>query len=248
VLGRIRRFVAGLTLPIKGGTFLLRHRRLLLLALAPLLVNSILYVTAVVLFIYYSGEVFSFIMERPDTWYMLIVYYLLRILVFLITLAVFVFSFVFVGTVVSAPFLELLSERTEEMLQGRRGDQSFQFSQWAFGILRSIGHTVSIFFLLAVTFPLSFIPVLGHAAWLGLGWILLAYDFTGFVTDRRQLSFREKWQVLLSDLSGSLGFGAAIFFLTVIPLFGLVSLPLAAVAGTMLSLEQITRRKVSARV
>lgn len=237
MLSGIRRFVVAVTLPIKGGVFLLRHRRLLWLAAIPVLLNIVLYTAAIILFIRYAGEWFSFIMERPDTWYLLIVYYVLRLLAFLIGIAVFIFSFVFVGTIIAAPFLDILSERTEAILRGTHADQPFHVRQWTIDALRSIGHAVITLFILLIAFPLSFVPIVGHAAWLGLGWLLLTYEFTGFVMDRWRFSFREKWRLLLSDLSGSFGFGAATFFITMIPLVGLVSLPVATVAGTMLFLS-----------
>jgi CysZ protein len=103
--------------------------------------------------------------------------------------------------------------------------------------LRSAGHAAKNLAILIAAFPLNFIPLIGQAAWLGLGWLLLAYDFTSFAMDRRRLSFREKWRLLLADWPSTLGFGAAVFGLMVVPLIGLVVLPTAAVAGTMLVLD-----------
>lgn len=234
----LRRLIEGVTLPITGSLLLVRHRRLLVLALAPLLLNILLYTAAVLLFVRYYGEWFSLLMDRPEVWYWLIVYYLLRSLAFLVGVAVFIFSFAFVGAIIAAPFLELLSEQTEAILRGRGDDRPFRLRQWLIDIVRSIGHAISVLLILAVALPLSFIPVAGHMAWLGLGWVLLAYEFAGFAMDRRRLSFREKGCSTLSDLYGSLGFRAATFFPMAIPLLGLVSLPVAAVAGTMLFLTR----------
>jgi CysZ protein len=244
----IRRFAEGVALPIKGGVFLLRRRRLLLLALAPLLLNLALYVTAVALFVRYYDEWFGLLMDRPEAWYLLVGYYALRILALLVAVAVFIFSFVFVGTVLAAPFLELLSERTEAALRGLRDDQPFRIRQWTVDVLRSVGHAAKTLFILIAAFPLSFLPVVGPAAWLILGWLLLAYDLTSFAMDRRRLSFREKWRLLLTDASGTLGFGAAIFFLMAVPLVGLLVLPAAAVAGTMLFLDLEARPPLSIKV
>ena len=112
-------------LPIRGATFLLRHRRLLPLAVAPFLLNALLYAAAVYAFFQYYNDWFSLIMERPEVWYWLSVYYVLCVLAFLMAAAVFVFSFVFVGTILAAPFLDLLSHRTEVIVQGTKLDQPF---------------------------------------------------------------------------------------------------------------------------
>jgi len=236
------RLVKGLMLPIRGGAFLLRHRRLLPLAIAPFVLNTLLYAGAVFAFFHYYDNWFSFIMQRPEAWYWLGVYYVLRVLAFLMGVAVFVFSFVFVGTVLASPFLDLLSERTEAIVQDRTSDQPFSLPQLLRNVLRSAGHAFLIIGILALTFPVNFLPVIGHALWLGLGWLLLAYDMSSFAMDRRQLSFRKKWRLLLSNKAGAFGFGATTFCLTVIPFIGFAVLPAAVVAGTLLFLDIETQQ------
>jgi CysZ protein len=237
MLRTIRRFAAGLLLPLKGSVFLCQHRSLRRLAVAPLLLNVVLYGATLVLFIHYYSDLFALLMDRPDAWYGLVGYYLLRLLAFVLIGAVFLFSFTLVGTVLAAPFLELLSERTEAVLRAPRAEQPFRLTRWVADILRSVGHACTLLLLLAVTFPLSFLPVAGPVAWLGLGCLLLAYDFASIAMDRRRWSFREKWRLLLGDMAGTLGFGAALFCLLAVPLVGWLMLPPAAVAGTMLLLD-----------
>ena len=94
--------------------------------------------------------------------------------------------------------------------------------------------------ILVLTFPINFLPIIGHALWLGPGWLLLAYDMSSFCMDRRQLSFRDKCRLLLSNKASALGFGVTTFCLTVIPLIGFIMLP--AVAGTLLFLDIETQR------
>jgi CysZ protein len=237
MLRPIRRFAAGLLLPLKGSVFLCQHQSLLRLAMAPLLLNVVLYGTTLVLFIHYYSDLFALMIDRPDAWYWLVGYYVLRLLAFVLLGAVFLFSFTLVGTVVAAPFLELLSERTEAVLRPPPTAQPFRLTRWAADILRSLGHACTLLLILAVTFPLSFLPVAGPVAWLGLGCLLLAYDFTTIAMDRRRWSFREKWRRLLGDTAGTLGFGVALFGLLAVPLVGWLMLPPAAVAGTMRLLD-----------
>ena len=204
----------------------------------PLILNIILYVIAITLFIQYYETGFGLLIARPAAWYWLIGYYLLRGLAFVATIGVFLFSFVFIGRALATPFLDVLSEWTEDTLHGAPTQRPFYLGRWIVDILRSLGHTLVMLFLLAVAFPLSFIPVIGQAAWLGLGWLLLVYDFTAFALDRRRLTFREKWQRVLSDRAGSFGFGAALFVLLAIPVVNLFGLSVAAVSGTFRVYEQ----------
>ena len=224
-------------LPVKGGTFLLHNPRLLPLAAAPFLLNTLLYAAAVYAFFQYYDHWFSLVMERPEAWYWLGVYYVLRVLAFLMGAAVFIFSFVFVGTVLAAPFLDLLSHRTEIIVEGTGLDQPFHLQQLVLSVVRSAGHAILIIGFLALAFPISFIPVVGHAIWLGLGWLLLAYDMSSFSMDRRAFTFRNKWRLLMRNKAGVIGFGATTFCLTPIPIVGFVILPAAVVAGTLLFLD-----------
>ena len=234
----ITRFAQGFALPIRGAALLWRTPALRRLAIVPLLLNSVLYLIALTLFFQHYGTGFSLFVDRPEAWYWLIGYYLLRGVAFLVGLAVFVFSFVFVGKALATPFLDILSERTELILRGSPTNQAFQLGRWLIDILRSLGHTILILMVLIIAFPLSFIPVVGTAAWLGLGWLLLVYEFTSFALDRRRLTFREKCVHILSDRAESLGFGAALFVLLAIPVVNIVGLSVAAVSGTLLVFER----------
>ena len=234
----ITRFIQGFALPFRGAALLWRTPALRRLAIAPLILNIILYIIAISLFTQYYETGFGLLIARPEAWYWLIGYYVLRSLAFVAAIGVFLFSFVFIGRALATPFLDILSEWTEDTLHGTPTNRPFHLGHWIVDILRSLAHTLGLLFLLAAAFPLSFIPVIGQAAWLGLGWLLLAYDFTSFALDRRRLSFRAKWQRVLSHRAGSLGFGAALFVLLAIPVVNLFGLSVAAVSGTLLVYEQ----------
>ena len=230
----LSRFVQGFVLPIRGAALLWRTPALRRLALVPLLLNSVLYLLTLTLFFQFYDTGFSLFIDRPEAWYWLIGYYVLWGLAFLIVVALFVFSFVFVGKALATPFLDILSERTELALQGSSTTEAFQLGRWLIDILRSLGHSILILLVLIIAFPLSFIPAVGAAVWIGLGWLLLVYEFTSFALDRRRLTFRQKCVRILSNRAESLGFGAALFVLLTIPVVNIVSLSVAAVSGTLL--------------
>ena len=225
-------------LPMRGAALLWRTPALRRLAIVPLILNVILYAIAISLFIQYYETGFGLLIARPEAWYWLIGYYVLRGLAFVTVIGVFLFSFVFIGRALATPFLDILSEWTEDALQGTPTNRPFHLGHWIVDILRSLGHTLGMLFLLVAAFPLSFIPVIGQAAWLGLGWLLLVYDFSGFALDRRRLTFREKWRHAHSERAGSFGFGAALFVLLAIPVVNLFGLSVAAVSGTLRVYEQ----------
>jgi len=238
----IGRFIAGFVLPLQGGVLLLRHRRLLAVAAVPLGLNLLLYFAALALVVHYYEEWFGLFFAQPQAWYWLVGYVVLRLAAFVLLLAALMFSFVFVGTALAAPFLEVLSVRVERLLQDPEALTPVPPLSWLRDLVRALGHAVLLLLLWIGLFPLSFLPGLGHAFWLVGSWVLLAYNFAAFALERRRLSFREQWRWLLREWAATLGFGAAVFVLLLLPLVGLVLLPTAAVGGTLLVLE-IDRRQ-----
>jgi len=228
------RFLTGFLLPLKGGEVLLHHRRLWPFALAPLLLNIVLYLAAFFLLAHYYKEWFGLALAPPQHWYLLVGYYVLRLLALLVVAALLLFSFVLVGTVLAAPFLELLSARVEALLSGQREESRVSFLQFIADCGRTVGHSLLCLGLLVAAVPLNFLPGLGHMAWLLLSWLLLAYNFATFAMDRRRMTFGAKWRWLLAEWAATLGFGAALFVMMAIPIVGFVLLPVATVAGTLL--------------
>src|ERR1051325_152097 len=113
----VTQFFTGFLLPLKGGLLLLRPRRLLAVAAAPLLLDILLYLTAFLLVVHYYEEWFGLLWAQPDAWYWYAGYVVLRFAAFVLLLALLFFSFVFIGTAVASPFLEVLSARVEQLLQ-----------------------------------------------------------------------------------------------------------------------------------
>jgi len=228
-------------LPLKGGLLALRHRHLLALAVVPLILNLMLYLAALALVVHYYEEWFGLLFAQPQAWYWLVSYVILRLVAFVLLLAALLFSFVFVGTALAAPFLEVLSARVERVLQGQDALTPVRPLPWLRDLVRALGHAFLLLLLWMGLFPLSFLPGLGHVLWLVGSWLLLAYNFASFALERRRWSFREQWRMLLREWAATLGFGAAVFLVLLLPLVGLVLLPTAAVGGTLLVLEIDTR-------
>jgi CysZ protein len=246
-MGRIiGSFLTGFVLPLRGGLFLLRHRRLLALATVPLVLNLLLYTAAIAFVVRYYAVWFALLLPQPQAWYLLVGYEVLRLLAFLLILAAFLFSFVFVGTAVAAPFLDVLSARVEHLLQDRHGIQPVRAQPWFVELVRALGHALLLLLIWVVTFPLSFLPGIGPPLWLLESCLLLAYNFAAFALERRPWSFREQWRRLLREWAATLGFGAAVFVMMMVPVVGLLLLPTAAVAGTMLVLDIEARSPGSA--
>jgi CysZ protein len=82
------------------------------------------------------------------------------------------------------------------------------------------------------------LPVVGHGLFLVGGVyltaIFLGYDYMDFCMARREWSFSRKWRALKDNRALALGLGGGLALVMLVPILGLLSLPMAAVGGTLL--------------
>jgi len=233
----LRDFLAGVLLLFRGGSLVLRHPQLRQRAVKPFLLTVVLYGLGGGLLVHTARERLALLLHQPDPWYLVLGQVALALVTVAGIVAVALFAFVLVARIIASPFLAQLSEDTERQIRGQITEESFTVRTFVGDFGRAIGHSLALVCLLGVTFPLSFIPVIGPIVWVGSGWGLLAYDFASFTLDRRHWSLTKKYAFLRSAWPRVLGFGAATFVLMAVPLGGLLALPAATVAGTLLVLE-----------
>jgi uncharacterized protein involved in cysteine biosynthesis len=232
-----RDFLAGFLLLFRGGSLVIRHPQLRQRAVKPFLLTVVLYGIGGGVLVHTAREQLALMLNQPDPWYLVLGQVALALVTVAGILVVALFAFILVARVIASPFLAQLSEDTERQVRGHLPEESFAIGTFVGDFGRAIGHSLALVCLLGMTFPLSFIPVIGPIVWIGSGWILLAYDFASFTLDRRHWSLKKKYALLRSVWPRVLGFGAATFALMAVPLGGLLVLPAATVAGTLLVLE-----------
>jgi CysZ protein len=233
----LRDFLAGFLLLFRGGSLVVRHPQLRQRAVKPFLLTVVLYGIGGGVQVHTARERFALLLHQPDPWYLVLGQVALALVTIAGIVVVALFAFVLVARMIASPFLAQLSEDTERQIRGHLLEESFAIGTFVGDFGRGIGHSLALVCLLSVTFPLSFIPVIGPIVWMGSGWTLLAYDFASFALDRRHWSLAKKYAFLRSAWPRVLGFGAATFVLMAVPLGGLLVLPAATVAGTLLVLE-----------
>lgn len=233
----LRDFLAGFLLLFRGGSLVVRHPQLRQRAVKPLLLTLVLYGIGGGVLVHTARERFTLLVNQPDSWFVILGQLALALVTVAGIVVVALFAFVLVARVIASPFLAQLSEDTERQVRGHVLAESFAIGTFVGDFGRALGHSLALVCLLGVTFPLSFIPVIGPVMWMASGWGLLAYDFASFTLDRRHWSLKKKYTFLRAAWPRVLGLGAAIFALMAIPLGGLLALPAATVAGTLLVLE-----------
>lgn len=224
------------------------HRDLLKLCLIPLLINLAVFTVAAAGLYMYWGEIINWIWPRPDAWGWKILWYILYVfMVAMVLLMGYVLFFALQG-ILSAPFNDLISERVEQRAYGKAPPPTTA-GRLARGVAASLVcearkqglYVLGMGLLLLIKL---LIPVAGPVIFLVGGFLLSAsffcYDFMDFSMARRELSWAHKRAVLRENRALTLGFGAILAGAMAVPLVSSVSMPMAAVGGTLLfcDLEQ----------
>lgn len=153
-------------------------------------------------------------------------------------------AFVSVTGAVAGPFNELLSGAVEEAVTGVPGPR-FSLAGFlrdaAIGILHAARRLLAFVAGALVVFAIGLVPVVGTVIAAALGFWLAAraaaYDCYDAVLARRGLAYQAKLAVLARHRGRTLGLGAAVAGLLLVPLVNLVALGVGATAATLTLLE-----------
>jgi CysZ protein len=158
------------------------------------------------------------------------------------------FVFVAVAGMIAGPFNETLSEHLEARLTGHA---PAPFALGAFvrgfatGVVHGVRRLLASLIGLVLVFALGAIPVVGTiaAALIGM-WLAAqnaAYDCYDAVLARRALGYRAKLAYLAHHRQRTLGLGAAVAAMMLVPGVNLVALGLGAAGATLAALEHEQR-------
>jgi CysZ protein len=149
------------------------------------------------------------------------------------------FGFMLVGNVVAAPFNDLLAARVLAT-RGASGDRggggglSLRGTLASFGDeLRKLGFVAARALPALVLFVFPGVNVVAPAVWFVVASVLLAYEYLEFPFAKAGTRFADQRQVLRHDALATLGFGAGVSALMLIPGLNLAAIP-ASVAGACL--------------
>ena len=248
--------IRGFQLALQGVSFLARHRVLWKWALLPAIVNIIVFALAFALFLSFYPDLYALAtgflrLDPPQTWYAWLWIAPLRLLAWglglllLITALVGMYVvFLLLGTMLAAPFLDILAQRVEALVTGRALQEHTTFLDGIQNIGRGIIEELRrLGFFLAVHLTLlllGLLPVLTPFTVLAatlFTMLFLPLEYGSFAMDHRQLRFRQRRALVWQHRWLMLGFGAAAFLTLLVPLLNFVCLPVLVVSGTQLIIE-----------
>lgn len=252
----MRDLARGFRYPFASFGFLREHPRLIGYILIPVTINLLVFGGVV----YFGLEALDHFVRQwlpqGDAWYWALLNYLLWLLVSGIVAVVIFFTFVLVGSIIAAPFNDLLSEKTEAVVRGRGAEAPFRLGVFLRETLRTMFEEVRRLGAFAVgmigILLLNVIPGVGQVLAAVLSFLFLLYflviDYTGFVLNRWQLNFREQRAYIRSRRPLMFGFGLGVFCLVSIPFLQLMAIPLAVIGATRLCCEHPPARGVESEL
>lgn len=225
----LREAAAGALAPIQGVIMLVRSRGMWPAALLPLLLGL-------------AWSAFSlllvFAVPRPENWFWAGVHYALR--------GVLLSGIIFVQTLIAlaAPILDLLSEKTEQVLGARPRTllwrDLLRARVWWRMLLALIEAVKLLGFkllLVLASTALSWIPIAGPPLAYLISGLATGIDFLDYPLARRDIPLRTKLAWARQHWAAALAFGATVLFLLSIPGVGGIMLTPSVVGGTYLLLQ-----------
>jgi CysZ protein len=226
---------------VSSGLAVLRaHPALWKWLLAPALVTLVLIVAAVAGIVHLVDPVVGWITSHLPHVLASAAGTLVELVVILLLGLAGMLVFVAVAGAIAGPFNEMLSEQIEARL---RGEPAPGFSlpeflhQLGLGLVHGIRRLIVAVLGSLLVIAIGFIPVVGTvAAFVIGGWFAAraaAYDSYDAVLSRRSLGYRAKLDYLEANRSRTLGLGAAVAAMLLVPGLNLIALGLGAAGATV---------------
>ncbi len=218
----------GLLAPFRGAAFIARHG-LWGYLLLPLLLNAGLAGLSVWLGLRVVRQKLGseFLASSP---------FVADVIVIVLAALAGLLFFVVLQPVVGAPFVDLLSEKTERVLRGNVPSVGFVHSA-ALALRHGLLKAVLYAFALAMVLLLGAVSGVGGGFGVVLYAIFLAFDGFDYPLSRRGISFGGKWRYLARHPGQTLGYCAGASVLYLLPLAAIVAPSLAAVGATLVYLD-----------
>lgn len=213
------------------------QRRLVLLSLAVILTNVIVYCVLLGVGIYYSGVVSQFLAGiLPDSMSLRWIEVLLQVFIVVAWAMVALFLSIGVASVLTSPLLDSLSERTEKLLTGDVHPTPLSIGSF----VTETGATLAIMVRSTVlgivaTLLLGWIPVVGQVVPFVVAALFVALNFIQPTAARHGVTPRERIRMLCHNKAVILGFGlpVGVFPFLLVPILT----PALMVGGTRLYLS-----------
>ncbi len=234
---------------VMDGLSLVRQRGLRRFVAIPILINLVVFIT---LGWWLVGQFESWLeslswLERwADVWLVGGIITVMQWLFGIVLLVIAFYTFTVIANLIGAPFNALLAEKVEAHL--RAGATASQPVDW-WALVRSVPGSIineasKLLYMIKWLIPLGILylipglQILAAPLTLLFGAWMLAVEYMDYPMGNHGMNFRSVRAQLKSRRASSLGFGAGVTLLTLVPVLNLVAMPVAVAAATSLWVKQ----------
>jgi len=233
------------------GVRLLWHPKLRAYILVPLLVNIVLFIVLTSALISYLGMFTHGLSFDVADWLKPAVDFflaLLGIVLVVLVLIIYAYSFNIITNIIAAPFYGLLAEKAEELLTGEPLEGEAIGSMVPRVFKREIKKLLyfimrGLLIMLIMLLISLVIPVVGGLAALaiGLSWNVwcMTIQYADYPADNHRCSFTRTRKKLWNSRYSSFGFGGMITVCSIIPIVNIFAMPAAVTGGTLYWLNEL---------
>ncbi len=143
------------------------------------------------------------------------------------------FTFVAVAGIISIPFMDMMSEKIEQIIRPHDEEADFWFGL-KHGFISSLIVLLRMLFVMTISLPLLLIPVAGTVAYFLINSWYAGFGFLDIPMGRRGWSFKEKKFFLQNYKYSQLWFGIITNAFTMVPILNLLIIPWATATGTLI--------------
>ncbi|MFQ5935530.1 MAG: sulfate transporter CysZ [Acidiferrobacterales bacterium] len=241
-----------------GPRYLLRGFRLITRSglrryfIAPLCINIAVFTGLIWLSASWYWMLLDWLLPAGDTWWAAIAYGVLWV-IFALAVAVFLFFvFTIVANLIAAPFNALLAVRVAQTLDGERRDHTSPataLTVWG-SLTNELRKLVYFLVVMLLALLLTSIPVVNIAApfvWILVGCWMPALEYLAYPMENDGLRFTQVRRTARANLPITLGFGAAVMVMTLIPVLNLMVMPASVAGATGIWIEEMRSRSLTVR-
>jgi CysZ protein len=228
------------------GFKLLRHPALRLFVVVPLLVNVLIFGSAIVIGFSYVTDLMDWLMYMLPGWLGFIEWILWPLIVVSAAL-IAGYLFTAVALVIASPFNGLLAEKVEELVTGREveGIEGLGAALMLVprGIMRELLKVLYYIPMALLVLVLSIIPGINAVApvlWFLLGAWMMSIQYVDYPMDNHQLGFANVKEAVREHRLTSMGFGGMVALCSGIPVVNFFVVPAAVVESVTHSAGEYT--------
>ncbi|HON77992.1 MAG TPA: EI24 domain-containing protein [Spirochaetota bacterium] len=240
-------FAQGMGAPFRSIITVMEQKGLLRHFAIPFILNILILVLVFFLSFHYLGDFMQSLLPRGDAWYIQVLRYIISPILAVLLIIITALMYSITGSIIIAPFNDIISAKVESRLTGTVLDDSFSLSEMISDILRITGNIIKLLTIITVfqiiLLLLNIIPFAGSVLYSAISFIsamfFLGFQFFDFPLERRKMVFREKLKVMWKFKFTTVGLGTGFFLISIVPVIGFLGLNLGAVGATLLYVDHI---------